>query len=129
MIGFVVVAASLTELVCQHGRVSWGLGYWVIIGAAMWGASAGYRMRRRSESKIRTMAEKDFPPARIAKFREGVGLISMIGASGVVYWGIAIRFIIHGTRWQAMPLYALGLALLFLWGPKEFRLLPAESNL
>jgi hypothetical protein len=119
MIGF-VLAASLTELVCGHGPVSWGVGYWVVVCTALWGASAGHRMRRRAQSKIRKMTEKDLPAARIAKFREGESVISMVAAFGIAYLGIVIRFILHGTRWQVMPFYVLGLVLLFLWDPGNF---------
>lgn len=127
-IGLLVVAASLTELVCGHGRVSWGVGYWVVIGAALWGASAGHRMRRRAQSLIRKMTEKDLPAVRIARFRDRASEMSMIAAFGIAYLGIVIRFILHGTRWQVMPFYILGLVLLFLWRPREFRQLAAESN-
>lgn len=123
-----VVAASLTELVYGHGRASWGVAYWVVVGAALWGASAGHRMRRRAQSLIRKMTEKDFPVARIARFRDGASVMSIIAAFGIAYLGVVIRFILHGTRWQVMPFYVLGLVLLFLWGSREFRQLAAETN-
>jgi hypothetical protein len=123
-----VAAASLTEFMSGHGRVSWGVGYWLVVGAALWGASAGHRMRRRAQSLIRKMTEKDLPAARIARFRDGASVMSIIAAFGIAYLGVVIRFILHGTRWQVMPFYLLGLVLLFLWGPGEFRQLAAESN-
>jgi len=55
-------------------------------------------------------------------------VMSIIAAFGIAYLGVVIRFILHGTRWQVMPFYLLGLVLLFLWGPGEFRQLAAESN-
>jgi hypothetical protein len=74
------------------------------------------------------MTEKDLPAVRIARFRDRASEMSMIAAFGIAYLGIVIRFILHGTRWQVMPFYVLGLALLFLWGPREFRQLAPESN-
>jgi len=128
MFGLVVASASVTEMVCGQGRVSWGIGFWAVVGTALWGASAGSRTRKRMEPRIRKMNEKKLPPARIAMARDGATVISMLAGSGVAYWGIVIRFILHGTRWQAMPFYMLGLALLFLWGPTEAQQIPAESN-
>jgi hypothetical protein len=128
-IGLVAIAALFTELRCEPGSVSWGLRYWVIVGAALWGASGAYRIKHRMESKVRNMEEKDLPAVRIAKLRSAGSLISMAAANAVAVWGIVIRFMLHGTRWQAMPFYVLGLALLLLWGPQEIRQRPVESNI
>lgn len=128
MLGFIAVAASLTELLCGHGHLNWGLGYWAVVVGALWGASAGFRMKRSTESKIRKMKEQNMPALRITRIRDAGSLISMAAASGVAWWGLVIRFILHGTRWQAIPFYMLGLALLFLWGPRQFQKQPADPS-
>jgi hypothetical protein len=105
-IGFVAIAILFTEHVCEPGRANWGWGYWVIVGAALWGVAGGYRIKRRLELKVENMKEKGLPAGRIARVRSAGSLISMAGASAVAYWGIVIRFILHSTRGQAILLHA-----------------------
>jgi len=118
MIGYILIAVLFTEHFCEAGRVSWGLGYWVIVGAALWGVSGGLRMRRRFALRIKEATDKTLPEREVRRRLNARNAISMATALSVAIWGLVIRYVLHGTLWQAVPFYVLGLALLLIWGPK-----------
>jgi hypothetical protein len=118
MIGFILIAAWVAERVLDAGEVSWGLGYWLIVGLALWSVSSGFRLRRRMASKIQDVMERGLAETEIRRRLNARNLLSMTIALNVAIWGQVLRFILHGTLWQAVPFYVVGLGLLVLWGPK-----------
>jgi hypothetical protein len=126
MIGFILMAACVAELMCEKGNVNWGLGYWLIVTGALWGVSAGYRLRRRIASRIKEAIDRNLPAAETHRRLNARILLGMASASSVAYWGLVVRFALNGMLWQAVPFYVLGLALLLLWGPRAS--MPTSSN-
>jgi len=118
-IGFIIIAACVTELVCEKGNVSWGLGYWFVIVIALWGVSGGYRFRLRMAKRIKEAMDANLPAEETRKRVNARILFSIMSSSSIAYWGLVVRFIVHGVLWQAVPFYVLGLALMFLWGPLD----------
>lgn len=126
MIGFIVLAACVTELVCEKGNAEWGLGYWLIIAFAFWGISGAFRLKRRMEARTKGAVDQKHSEEETQKRSKAGYLMSMAVASGISYWGLVVRYILHGTLWQAVPFYAAGLALLLLWGPRASTQAPAN---
>ena len=110
--------AWVTEIVCGSGRSDWTWRHWLAIGLVIWSVSGAFRLRgqllRRSKEKLMNNPAD----AKAVKQWEAGQVISLAVAEGVAFWGLVIRFVFHGTLWQASVFYVIGVFLLLLWTPR-----------
>lgn len=118
LIGSILVFAVVAELVCGRGSNDWTLRHWVVAGLAVWAAWSGSSLRNRLLRRSRETLAKDPVNPKGLKQWEAGSIIGFAMAAAVAIWGLAVRFVLGGSLWQASLFYAAGIFLLLLWTPR-----------
>ena len=107
-----------------HGSNDWTLRHWLVTGLALWGASAGFRLRHRLITLSERLVAQDASNPKALKKWEAGNVIGLAVAESVAVWGLVVRMVLGGALWQASLFYAAGLFLLLLWTPR----MPATAS-
>ena len=100
------------------GTSGWTLRHWFVIGLALWGVSAGFRLRHRLISvSARLLAQDSSNLNGLKKWQAG-NVIGLAVAESVALWGLVVRMVVGGALWQASLFYAASLFLMLLWTPR-----------
>jgi len=118
LIAALLLFAGVAEMVCVPGNDDWNLKHWLITGMALWGVLGAFRLRRKLLNRSRQALTKDSSDPKGLKQWEAGHILSLSMALGVAVWGLLIRFVLVGARWQASLFYAAGIFLLLLWTPR-----------
>ena len=118
LIAALLLFAGVAEMVCVPGNDDWNLKHWLITGMALWGVLGAFRLRRKLLDRSRQALTKEVSDPKGLKQWEAGHILSLSMALGVAVWGLLIRFVLVGARWQASLFYAAGIFLLLLWTPR-----------
>jgi F0F1-type ATP synthase membrane subunit c/vacuolar-type H+-ATPase subunit K len=118
LIAAIAIFGWVAEFDRRPGGNDWTFRHWLVTGLALWGASAGFRLRHRliilSEGLL---AQDPSNPKGLKKWEAG-NVISLGVAESVAMWGLIVRMVLGGALWQASLFYLASLLLLLLWTPR-----------
>jgi hypothetical protein len=117
LIFFVLVAGFLTEPSLNRASNPWKSPHWLASGLALVTIIEGFFFRHRSMTRFERAVNRG--DQRVLKHWEAGQLVPQAMAASVGTWGMVIRTVLGGTRWQALCFYCVSVFLLLLWTPRR----------
>lgn len=115
----IVLFALITELLHEdRGSSEWNWQHWLLVGYVAYAVFIAMRFRQRLFKRAVESLRNCQGDDKAARSWQAGNIISFLIAENIGLGGLVIRFVLHGTLWQASLFYAAGISLLLLWTPR-----------
>src|ERR1700746_3404416 len=113
-----LAALSLAEFFHKQEVNRWTWMHWLATGLSLYLILEGFYFRRRwMPPPGELFVGGALNRKNLDRWQAGQ-VFGLAMAGGVAFWGVAVRWVLHGPLWQASLFYITGIFFLLLWTPR-----------